>query len=73
MQALSSLGSAGQPIPRLNPTSPCREATGAGAHPGLFRSAQDICLYKVAVDVNHPWIFGCVKTEAKTSLRLKTK
>lgn len=38
---LSSLGSAGQPIPRLNPTSPCREARGAGAHPGLFRSAQE--------------------------------
>lgn len=38
---LSSLGSAGQPIPRLNPTSPCREATGADAHPVLFRSAQE--------------------------------
>lgn len=36
-----SLGSAGQPIPRLNPTSPCREARGAGAHPELFRSAQE--------------------------------
>ena len=41
LASLYNLGSAGQPIQYLNPTSPCREARGAGAHPGLFHSVQE--------------------------------
>ena len=39
--AFNIQGSAGQPDPHLSPTSPCREAKGASAHPELFRSAQE--------------------------------